>query len=200
MAKELNRPAAWETTLAASLYKLAENRRAQMILAIILLLLAIRMFIPPSAPADRGAVSTEQVLPSKWASVEEYQLSLERQLALTLSQMQGVGQVTVMLTLGTTFDQQLAVNVQQTTRTTEERDGTGVSNMTKEKIMSSQPVMSRVGGGESIVATTELMPRIKGVLIVATGAKDARIQESLMRAAQTILSLPAHKVQVLPGK
>ncbi|MBS3872821.1 MAG: hypothetical protein KGZ92_08455 [Firmicutes bacterium] len=200
MAKELNRPAAWETTLAASLYKLAENRRAQMILAIILLLLAIRMFIPPSAPADRGTVSTEQVLPSKWASVEEYQLSLERQLALTLSQMQGVGQVTVMLTLGTTFDQQLAVNVQQTTRTTEERDGTGVSNMTKEKIMSSQPVMSRVGGGESIVVTTELMPRIKGVLIVATGAKDARIQESLMRAAQTILSLPAHKVQVLPGK
>jgi len=200
LAKELNRPAAWETTLAASLYKLAENRRAQMILAIILLLLAIRMFIPPSAPADRGTVSTEQVLPSKWASVEEYQLSLERQLALTLSQMQGVGQVTVMLTLGTTFDQQLAVNVQQTTRTTEERDGTGVSNMTKEKIMSSQPVMSRVGGGESIVVTTELMPRIKGVLIVATGAKDARIQESLMRAAQTILSLPAHKVQVLPGK
>lgn len=200
MTKELGRPAAWETTLTASFHKLAENKKAQMILAIILLLLAIRMFIPASPPVDQAVVASGQTAADKFASVGEYQLSLERQLTLALSQVHGVGQVTVMLTLGATFDRQLAVNVEQTTRTTEDRDGTGASIVSQEKTLSSQPVMSRTGGGDSVVATTELMPRIKGVLVIASGAKDARIQEALTRAVQTILSLPAHKVQVLPGK
>lgn len=200
MTKEPSRPAAWETTLTASFYKLAENKKAQMILALILLLLAIRMFIPANPPVDQAVVTSGQNVADKFASVGEYKLSLERQLALALSQMHGVGQVTVMLTLEATFDRQLAVNVEQTTRTTEDRDGTGGSVVSQEKTLSSQPVMSRTGGSDSVVATTELMPRIKGVLVIASGAQDARIQEALTRAAQTILSLPAHKVQVLPGK
>ncbi|MBT9135831.1 MAG: hypothetical protein DDT34_00896 [Firmicutes bacterium] len=200
MAKVENRPLALETTLTTALHQLAASKKAQMILAIILLLVTIRMFLPANVPPEGGAKVVLPGTPPDLTGIQQYQLSLEKQLGEMLSQVKGAGQVRVMLTLGTTSEVKLAANVRQTSRITEEKDAAGVTTVSREETHSSEPVMSRGTGGDSVVTTTELMPRINGVLVIVGGAVDPRLLETLTKATQTILSLPAHKVQVLTGK
>ena len=53
-------------------------------------------------------------------------------------------------------------------------------------------------GGALLVE--ESMPDIRGVLVVASGADSAVIQERLLQAAATVLQLSREKIIVLPGE
>jgi len=191
-----------DSTVVQTLQRLIENKKVQLVAALILMLLAIRLYFPAQGTPDAQLVSGNTATTSQTTtalSILEYQESLSKELESLLSQIQGAGKVNVMLTLASSNDVHVAVNMQQTSRTTEEKDTTGVTKVTKEETHSSQPVMSRNTSGDSVVKLKELMPQISGVVVVASGAKDSRIQASLASAVQTILSLPAHRVRVFPG-
>jgi len=189
-----------ETTLTATMHKLMASKKAQIVLAVILLLLGIRMFIPQTVEPEHAGSGPIQSIQSELSATQQYQHSLERQLGAILSQVSGAGQVSVMLTLANTPEVRLAANVRRTARITEEREGGNVTSIQRDETESHEPVMSRVAGVDNVVITTEIMPSINGVLVIATGAVEPHIREALFLATQTILSLPAHKVQVLPGK
>lgn len=44
------------------------------------------------------------------------------------------------------------------------------------------------------------MPEIRGVIVVADGAKDPRLRYELSSAVQTALGIPAYKVKVISSK
>lgn len=194
-----------ETTLVQTMQRLIENKKVQIILALVLVLLAIRLYFPaaPTTPdaqlVDAGENAKTGQSVSTIAAIQQYQASLEKQLGIVLSEIKGAGKVTVMLTLASTNDILAATNLVETTRTSEEKDSTGTSKVTVEESHSSQPVIARISGGDTIVKLKEILPEVSGVVVIATGANDARLQATLSQAVQTILSLPAHRVRVFPG-
>lgn len=193
-----------ESTLTQTLQKLMESKKVQMLLALVLVLVAIRLYFPPEAAPDAALVNSktaaQPTVTHALTAVTQYQNSLEKQLEAHLSKIAGAGQVSVMLTLASTNDAQIAINTQHTSRNTEEKDGAGTTKVTSEQTYSSQPVMARGTGGDGVVKLKENMPQINGIVVIATGAKDPRVEQLLTHAAQTILSLPAHRVRVFPGK
>jgi len=192
-----------ENTLIQSVQRLVENKKVQLVLALVLVLLAIRLYFPTTAPPDAQLVqapATGTQSNAAITSMQQYQDSLQKQLESVLGQIKGAGQVTVMLSLASTSDIELAANTQVSSHTTEEKDAAGMSKTTTEETHSSQPVMARTTGGDSVVKLKELTPKISGVAVIASGANDAKIQAALTHAVQTILSLPAHRVRVFPGK
>ncbi|KAF0197414.1 MAG: stage III sporulation protein AG [Bacillota bacterium] len=193
-----------DNTLIQTLQRLIENKKAQLILALILVLLAIRLYFPATAPPDaqlvKASVSGNTQPNAAIVARQQYQESLEGQLESVLGQIKGAGQVTVMLTLASSNDVEIASSTQQTSRTTEDKDPSGASKVSQEETLSSQPVMARNTSGDSVVKLKELTPEIRGVVVVASGANDPKMQASLTQAVQTILSLPAHRVRVFPGK
>lgn len=192
-----------DNTLVQTLQRLIENKKVQLILALIMVLLAIRLYFPASTVPDAQLVNANS--PSNTQAnaaimaVQQYQSSLEKQLQSVLGSIKGAGQVTVMLTLASSNDVEIASNTQATSRTTEEKDASGMSKLTTEETHSSQPVMARNTSGDSVVKLKELTPEISGVVVIASGANDPKMQASLTYAVQTILSLPAHRVRVFPG-
>ncbi|MDP3488318.1 MAG: hypothetical protein Q8S19_10395 [Bacillota bacterium] len=194
-----------DNTLVQTVQRLIENKKAQLILALILVLLAIRLYFPATAPAPdaqlvKASASGNAQTNAAIQAMQTYQGSLEKQLESVLGQIKGAGQVTVMLTLASSNDVEVASNTQKTSRTTEEKDLSGTSKLTKEETHSSQPVMARNTSGDSVVKLKELTPEISGVVVIASGASDPKMQASLTQAVRTILSLPAHRVRVFPGK
>ena len=194
-----------DNTLVQTVQRLIENKKVQLILALILVLLAIRLYFPATTQPDAELVKAStsggvQQTSAAIAAMQQYQGSLERQLESVLGQIKGAGQVTVMLTLASSNDVEVASNIQQTSRTTEEKDPSGTSKVTKEENLSSHPVMARNTSGDTVVKLKELTPEISGVVVIASGANDPKMQASLTQAVQTILSLPAHRVRVFPGK
>lgn len=167
-------------------------------LGILLLMVGNLIKLSPAekGPADIG----REVHPSGTAVPvvgNNYQMALETQLASTLAQIKGAGEVVVQVSLEGGSSISYATNSQQEVRTSEEKDPTGVTRTSQETRNEAQVVMAREGGSERPVIAGETLPVVRGVLVVATGAQDPSIKERLAQAVQVLLGLPAHKVMVL---
>lgn len=122
--------------------------------------------------------------------------ALEQQLAQTLSQIEGAGAVTVQIMVKDAGRKEYACDVQKTERNTSETSGDSQQQTTE--VQENRTVVQQSGTGALLLAET--MPEISGVLIVASGAGQASVQEQLLLAASTVLQLSCEKIAVLPGK
>lgn len=122
--------------------------------------------------------------------------ALEQQLAQTLSQIEGAGAVTVQIMIKDSGRKEYACDVQKTERNTSETSGDSQQQTTE--VQENRTVVQQSGTGALLLAET--MPEISGVLIVASGAGQASVQEQLLLAASTVLQLSCEKIAVLPGK
>ncbi|HBF38339.1 MAG TPA: hypothetical protein DDW50_13580 [Firmicutes bacterium] len=130
------------------------------------------------------------------SSVFDTRRQLETELAQTLSSIDGVGQVRVELNLKSSSRKVWERELSGSKRVTQEQ---GVMNT--EETNNDQIVIAKgLDGRDNPILKEELAPEIQGVVVVASGARDARIKELLMSTVMTVLSLPAHRVMVLTGK
>jgi len=115
-----------------------------------------------------------------------YAAQLEASLAKVLAEAVGVGGVDVFVTLEGSSRLVIAESV-----TLEDRGG--------ETRQTRNPVILRAGSsaGETPLILEQYAPKILGVLIVAEGAENPHTRYKILKAAQTALQLPAHKIEVL---
>ena len=87
-------------------------------------------------------------------------------------------------------------------RTHTEETDTGGGRRTVEALNTSGTKITIKGedGSISPLILKTIAPRVEGVIIAAQGGGDAVVQEQLIRAAQTVLGVEPHKVQVLKMK
>lgn len=130
---------------------------------------------------------------SSLVSLEE---SLARQAQNILSQVAGVGNVSVSVTLAAGPEQDFARNKSNQQSTIEEKDTGGGMRITGESNEKTEFVFAQ-GRGEPLLIK-EKGSEIKGVLVVAEGAKDVEIKVQLSKAVRSLFDLPAHRVLILP--
>ncbi len=182
--------------------KLGSNRLLILGLIGVVALLALQLLWPgqeasapilPSTLVDTNQPNSQE---NSLQQIADYRQGLEQQLAELLSQIQGVGNVQVMIALESGLEIVPAVSMQTSQRTTEEKDSQGGTRLTTEESQSSNLVTNN----NQLLSLQEKLPPIKGVVIVAQGADKAAVRLELMRAVQTICNVPAYAVEVLPGK
>jgi stage III sporulation protein AG len=129
--------------------------------------------------------------PSKKAQTQKQEQTVyseEARLENIISQIQGAGKVSVMITYHEGTEKSLAYDTKKT-ENQKESDGTKSSEETIDK----QAVLS--SGSPMVVK--EVYPKVKGVVVTAEGANDARVKNNISEAVQTSLDVPAHKVCIL---
>ncbi len=190
-----------QAVLAGVWERLGKNRMLLVALVGVVALLALQLLWPThglSQPLP-DAISVSQNLPQggEIGAINDYRLALERQLEKTLAAISGVGEVSVMLTLAGSPEAVPAMNVQTTQKTTEEKDSSGGTRVTREESQSSSLL---TGANNQLVALQENLPPVTGVIVVAQGADDAGVRLTLNRVVQTLLSIAAHRIEVIAGK
>jgi len=128
---------------------------------------------------------------------QSYEDSLEKQLAEVLKKVNGVGDVSVMITLENDMMVEPAFNTINNQKTSEEKDSEGGVRTTTETQSNRQVVVLQKGGEDEPLVLKKSTPAIKGVLIVADGASSSRIIEQITRATATVLEIPVYKIKVL---
>lgn len=128
--------------------------------------------------------SSRQTTPSaaerpQTVSAEE----LEQKLADTLSQIQGVGKVKVMITLEDNGSSELATDMQNTNRG-EETD------------FEQKTVIVSGNGTTSPYVVREKSAGVKGVLVVAEGGGNKAVRETVENAVTALLTVLPHRVTV----
>ena len=162
----------------------------------------LALIIISCIPEDKNTDTDENIAQVEKQQDEEEvssseQKDLEKKLESILSKINGVGDVNVMITFESSEELQPAFNSNSTTETTEEKDAQGgerkVTTESENKTMITSNSNSPV-----ILKTTEA--KIKGVLVVASGANDSKVKELLYSAVQTALQVDGHQVQVMSSK
>ncbi|MGV8145057.1 MAG: stage III sporulation protein AG [Alkaliphilus sp.] len=121
---------------------------------------------------------------------------VENRLKDILEKIQGVGEVEIMITFEMGVEIVPAVNTIESRDTTEEEDANGGMRTISSYNLTENLVMTNDNRGNQAVVLKSINPKIKGVIVVATGANDIRIKAKLYEAVKTILQVPTHRVQV----
>ena len=124
---------------------------------------------------------------------------LEYKLADILSKIQGAGHVTVQITVRNSGRKEYALDTQRTSRTTAEESADTTQHTTELQEQQTVVQQNRSGTQEALLVQ-ETAPEIAGVLIVASGADNALVQERLLHAAAALLQLSLHQIVVMPGE
>ena len=153
---------------------------------------------PSLGPA--GAVPAATLAPPVPAA-EEGQPQLERELESMLHLMEGVGGVRVFLTYESGPERVLATH-----ETREQRilasDGTRPGSGGQESRLQRQVVIVRDNEGrrESPVVLVERHPRVRGVMVVAEGARDPSVRLAIQRAVAAALGIEPYRIAVQPRR
>lgn len=123
----------------------------------------------------------------------DYSTLLENKLENILSQLKGVGEVKVMITLEDTTEVIPAFNTTKNNETTKETDSQGGTREIVREDMTIQVVTN--DNGEPIVLK-EIKPTIKGVIVIADGAENLEVKEMVYEAVKTVLGIPGNRVEV----
>lgn len=119
--------------------------------------------------------------------------TLEEKLKNILSQIEGAGELDVMITYESSEEIQPAFNTNTTTEKTKEVDQQGGERTVTTS--SENKTMITSSSSEPIVIKTN-QPKINGVIVVASGAKDPTVKETLYSAVQTALQVQGHQVEI----
>lgn len=148
------------------------------------------------APAEAGAtVGTAAADP-----IRQAEAALEAKVRDALEQIDGAGRVAVIVTLDGTERLAYARETEQSRETTEERDSSGGTRKTTQESARDSVVLAQSGGASQPVLSQATMPEIKGVLVVAEGARNPAVRELIAHAVQVALGVPAYRIMVVPGK
>lgn len=137
---------------------------------------------------------------SKSSSTQYYETVEENRLKEILEAINGVGRVNVMVTIEGSEEQVPAVNVNDSTSDTQEKDNTGGTRNTKQQNNGSTVVLSSDGSKSTPLIIKTYKPKVVGVVVVAEGAKDTYIQNQIREAVTRAFNVKADKVSVYPMK
>lgn len=128
-----------------------------------------------------------------------YEKDLCQSLQQVLEHIDGISQVQVFINFAGSKESTYGLTHEENNKHTTENDREGgqreiLENNSKENYI----LLREANGGEKPLLLSESMPRITGVLIVAQGVENSYLRLKVIRAMQSVLNLPVHRIAVLP--
>ena len=160
---------------------------------LILLLVGILLVVIAIPVPKEGEEVQDETASSGSTDDEAYVRRLERRLEDALVQVQGVGKVSVMITLSASSEK----IVEKDRESSSETSGENESGSSKRSSSSETSVYTGNGSNETPYITKELSPAIEGVLVIADGGDDAVVIENITEAVQALFPVDTHRIKVM---
>jgi stage III sporulation protein AG len=171
----------------------SKDRRTGLIVAAgvlgMLLILATSFF--DQKPAEKPQKETA-------AAPQDYARQLELRLEEILTMTKGVGHVKVLVTLSNSSEYVYAKDEESSSDKTTTYDA-GQPTQVQEKQESTQNYVLIDGSdtGRQALVLTCVEPKIKGVVVICTGADNVVVREQVTQAVRTALGIGANQVYVM---
>ncbi|MGL4791779.1 MAG: hypothetical protein ACRCW1_10245 [Anaerotignaceae bacterium] len=160
---------------------------------ILLIVVGNLFFGGENVPSTGQTLSTE-------VTAEEVPLyptnDLEQRMTEILSLVEGAGKVKVMIT----YKGSSEIIVAQDEKLNEKTEKEAGKSMEEKSLETNAVIISSSGGKSNPLVLKEKYAEIEGVVIVAQGGEDVVVVNALTQAAQALVDVPAHKVQVFKMK
>ena len=178
-------------------------KKNQLIIILLIGILLLVIVIPVENPQEKGTRKTEgqETLSASAGEAQaagEYEEYLERKTAKLLQEVEGAGEVTVMVTLRSGGQKIIEKDQSSTSRTTEEEDSEGGTRSMKDQSSDKTSIYEQYSDGSSSpYVSKELSPEIEGVVVIAEGGDDAVVVKNITEAVQALFGVEAHKIKIM---
>lgn len=167
------------------------------IIVCVIALISWSIFFPKDKDTVAESENMKEVIKDEGEGKEVYNDSIDKQLERILSNINGVGDVDVMITYETSTEVVPALNVTKSQQTTEEKDKQGGSRRIKQENVSENVVtVNDKDYKNSPIVIKEIKPTIRGVIVVAEGSSNPEVKNQLIDAVTTIFQIKSHKVKI----
>lgn len=130
-------------------------------------------------------------------AMAEYTTREEKKLEEILGEVEGLGEVKVMITLASSEERMTLQNTDNTENSTDENDRSGGSRKKQEYSLKSESVVISSNGSEHPYVVQVNSPRIEGVVVVAQGAGTGKKDSEIIDAVVALFSIEPHKIKVM---
>lgn len=131
------------------------------------------------------------------ASLAGYENYVNQNLKNILEQIEGVSNVSVMVSFSSTEKSIYQNDVKTQDNQTVESDQKGGTRRINQRNQETQVVMIDKNGTKEPVVIGKEQPAVKGCIVVAAGASQPAIRAEIMDAVSTVLAIPDYQVKVL---
>lgn len=144
--------------------------------------------------------NNQQAQTSENGTTQAFGKKMKQDLIDTLSEIEGVGRITLMINYESGEQAVPAFNETGSSKRIEEKDKEGGTRITTESSKNQEIVLVENGSEHQPLVVKQYNPKICGLVIVAEGAENPVVKERLFHAAKTVLNLPGDMVSVMPMK
>ena len=173
------------------LEKLKKVKHIEVYAVILLAVVIIAIWLFPTGSDTQTSASV-----GTGTTTEQYSRSLEERLNKVLSSIAGAGSVDCMITLDGEVERVLAYSNDEQNSSTENTTSSGTTNKTESSTSNKEPIIINVNGTSEPLVLYEIMPDIKGIVIVSSGADDVRVKLDILKAVQALLNVTSAQVEI----
>lgn len=184
--------------------------KSQITNVVIVMLVGILILIAASAFKDENTPNiSSNVTKANTIAVDDnttsssdldYEENQENKLKEILENIQGIGQVDVMIYYEKGQEQVPAYNKSDSTSLTNETDNSGGKRSTTQNTTGSNVVITTNGDKTEPLIVDKYNPKVSGILITAEGAENDDVKLNVTYAVAEFFNIPIDKVSVFPMK
>ncbi len=175
--------------------KLSSIGKVKMLLLIAVLAVVVILstnFVDSSTTQTIVSEKSSDKTSSYYVSSIDYCKEIEEKLENVLSNLNGLGNVEVMITLDSSLELVFAESIEEKTNSSLQTGSTG-----SYIVEVSSPIIIETSSGDEPLVVKEILPKIKGVLIVCSEMQNVASKLNIIQAVQSLLGINVSNIQVL---
>ncbi|MBD5512127.1 MAG: stage III sporulation protein AG [Lachnospiraceae bacterium] len=130
-------------------------------------------------------------------SAEEYTAMMEQKLEELLGQMEGAGEVRVIITLRSSSEKIVEKDAPVSRTDTAEADSGGGTRTVNSVETGESTVYANAGSYSEPYVIKTISPQVEGVVVLAEGAGSGSVSKNIVDVIQVLFGIDAHQVKVI---
>ncbi len=172
-------------------------KRSDWLILVLAGILILIIALPTDTKGKKQAEETKENLSKETDTMEASKDEIEQKLEAILEKIDGAGEVKVMITYQDSGTQVVEKDKNTSANSVEESDSTGGVRSTKEQQLQESTVYDEADAGNTPFVSKELLPKVEGILIVASGGDNQKVKQNISEAVLALFQVEAHRIKIV---
>ena len=172
-------------------------KRSDWLILVLAGILILIIALPTDTKEKKQAEKSKENISKENNTMEASKDEIERKLEDILEKIDGAGDVKVMITYQDSGTQVVEKDKNTSENSLEESDSTGGVRSTKEQQLQESTVYEDADAGNTPFVSKELLPKVEGILIVASGGDNQKVKQNISEAVLALFQVEAHRINIV---
>lgn len=172
-------------------------KRSDWLILVLAGILILIIALPTDTRGKKQAEEAKENISKENNTMEASKDEIEQKLEDILEKIDGAGEVKVMITYQDSGTQVVEKDKNTSENSLEESDSTGGVRSTKEQQLQESTVYEEADAGNTPFVSKELLPKVEGILIVASGGDNQKVKQNISEAVLALFQVEAHRIKIV---